>query len=206
MSSGRTPFFWLLLVCALGACRGERSEKPPVHLVPDMDRQAKYQPQEASTLFEDGRAARPLVEGTVARGTLREDDAYERGRSGETFIARAPIAVDRATLARGQERFDIYCAPCHDRTGSGQGMVVQRGYPPPVDLSSDRVRAFPDGQIFDVITHGVRNMPAYGKQVAVADRWAIVAWLRVLQQSQHGSLDDVPLAAREKIESEGTAK
>jgi mono/diheme cytochrome c family protein len=158
---------------------------------------------------------RPLVDGVVPIGHLDEDDGYYRGKqpNGE-FIARVtdlrvddkPIEVNEKLIRRGQERFNIYCAPCHDQTGGGRGMVVQRGYPPPVDLSSDRVRTMADGQIFDTITHGVRNMPSYRKQVTVPDRWAIVTWVRVIGHSQHASKEDVPADKQGSIEPEGAAQ
>jgi mono/diheme cytochrome c family protein len=153
-------------------------------------------------IFADGRAMRPLEEGTVAVSQLHADDARYRGKEGDAYVARAPIQVDEATLRRGQERFNIYCTPCHDRTGSGQGTVVRHGYPPPVDLSSERVRTMADGQVFETITNGVRNMPSYRKQIPVDDRWAIVTWVRVLGHSQHGALLDVPADQRDHIEPE----
>jgi mono/diheme cytochrome c family protein len=198
---------FLLFVVALAGCRGGKSEEPPVHVFGDMDWQPKYQWGEASPLFEDGRAMRPIVDGTVAIGHLNEDDAYYRGKDAKgEFIGRAPVEVDEKTVRRGQDRFNIYCAPCHDMSGSGRGMVVQRGFPPPVELFSDRVRTMPDGQVFDTITHGVRNMPSYRKQIPVADRWAIVTWVRVLGKSQHASIDDVPADKRNAIEPEGDAQ
>lgn len=207
---------FLLLAMAIVGCRGGKSEDPPVHLFGDMDWQPKYQWGEASPLFEDGRAMRPLVDGTIPLGQLNEDDGYYRGKqSNGEYIKRVtdlkvndnPMVVDEKLIRRGEERFNIYCAPCHDQTGSGHGMVVQRGFPPPVDLASDRVRKeMPDGQIFDTITNGVRNMPSYRKQVTVADRWAIVTWVRVLGQSQHASKEDVPAEKQGTIEPEGAAK
>jgi len=186
----------------VAGCRGGTSSDPPVHVIGDMDWQPKYQPEEASPIFADGRAMRPLVEGTVAQGELREDDGYYRGKQGDTFLAKVPVDVDEKLIRRGEDRFNIYCTPCHDKTGSGRGMVVRRGYPPPVDLSSERVRGLPDGEIFNVITNGVRNMPSYRKQIPVADRWAIVTWVRVLGHSQHGSLEDVPADKKDRIEAE----
>jgi mono/diheme cytochrome c family protein len=183
-------------------CRGETSADPPIHLLGDMDWQPKYQANQASPLFADGRAMRPLVEGTVAHGELREDDAHYRGKSGDAYVATVPVPVDEALLLRGQQRFNIYCAPCHDQTGSGHGMIVKRGYPIPLDLASDRVRGLPDGQIFDVISNGVRNMPSYRKQIPVDDRWAIVTWVRVLGQSQHATIEDVPAEKRGGIDAE----
>lgn len=197
----------LMTLMVLG-CRGGVSDKPPFHVIPDMDWQPKFVAQQEfkdTTIFKDGRAARPLVEDTVAQGQLAEDDAFYRGKNGDAFVALAPIAVDQRTLERGQARFNIYCAPCHDRTGSGRGIVVQRGYPLPPDLSGDAVRAYPDGHIFNVISNGIRNMPSYGYQIPAQDRWAIVAWVRVLARSQHGSLEDVPPESRGTIAPEGGA-
>jgi len=207
---------FLLIAMAIAGCRGGKSEDPPVHLFGDMDWQPKYQWGEASPLFEDGRAMRPLVDGTIPLGHLNEDDGYYRGKlaSGE-YVARVTdlkmgdksIEVDEKMIRRGEDRFNIYCAPCHDQSGGGRGMVVQRGYPPPVDLSSDRLRnEMRDGQIFETITNGVRNMPAYRKQIPVADRWAIVTWVRVLGRSQHASKEDVPADKQGAIEPEGAAK
>lgn len=192
-----------LLVIAAAGCRGGVSQDPPFHVWGDMDWQQKYLPEQSSTLFPDGRAQRPLVEGTVAQGQLREDDAMYRGKAADgSFIATAPIPVDEAVIKRGQDRFNIYCAPCHDQSGSGHGMVVQRGYPLPVDLGSDRVRTMPDGEIFNVITNGVRNMPSYKKQIPVEDRWKIVTWVRVLNHSQHATINDVPPEQRDRIDPE----
>jgi mono/diheme cytochrome c family protein len=196
---------WVVLGLALAAaaCRGQVSEDPPV-IVPydNMNIQPKQKAESPSHLFSDGRGMRPLEEGTVAVGQLHEDDARYRGKEGDAYVARVPIQVDEGTLERGQQRFNIYCTPCHDRTGSGHGTVVLHGYPPPVDLSSERVRTMPDGQIFDTITHGARNMPAYGKQIPVDDRWAIVTWVRVIGHSQHAAITDVPPEQRAHIDAE----
>ncbi len=193
----------LIAALALGAgCRGQTSADPPIHLFDDMDSQEKYKAEAPSPLFADGRAMRPLVEGTVAQGELRDDDALYRGKEGETYLARVPIAVDEVTIRRGEERFNVYCSPCHDKTGGGHGMAVKRGYPPPIDLAGDRVRGLADGEIFEVITHGKGNMPSYRKQIPVADRWAIVTWVRVLGHSQHASVADVPPDHQDHIEPE----
>lgn len=199
----RLAVFLAVAAAALAAgCRGETSADPPIHVFGDMDWQPKYQANQASPLFEDGRAMRPLVEGTVAQGELREDDAEFRGKRGDDYVATVPVPVDDALLLRGQDRFNIYCAPCHDKSGSGHGMIVKHGYPIPVDLASDRVRGLPDGQVFDVITNGVRNMPSYRKQIPVDDRWAIVTWVRVLGKSQHAKIEDVPPEQRDRIDAE----
>jgi mono/diheme cytochrome c family protein len=191
-----------MIAIALGACRGQPSQSEPIHLIGDMDWQPKYQPEEDSPLWQDGRAQRPLMEGVVAQGHLDEDDGYYKGKVGELYVARAPITVDEKVIRRGQDRFNIYCTPCHDRTGGGQGLAVKRGYPQPVSLVSDRVLLMPDGQVFETITHGVRNMPAYRKQVPVEDRWAIVTWVRVLGRAANSKLADVPADLQNRIEPE----
>jgi mono/diheme cytochrome c family protein len=180
----------VLLAAALlgGACRGQPSSRPPLRLIGDMTLQPKVRPQAAG---RNGSGMQPLVAGVVAQEELREDDAYYRGRQGRGYVARVPLVVDSQVLTRGEERFNIYCSPCHDRAGSARGVIPQRGFPGPVDLASPNTRGLKDGEIFNVITQGVRNMPAYRSQVPVSDRWAIVTWVRVLQRSQHATLADV---------------
>jgi mono/diheme cytochrome c family protein len=187
------------LAALASGCRGQPSEEPPIHLIGDMDWQPKVRPEYASSFFADRRAMRPLVEGTLAQGTLDEDDDYYRGGSPEAAIAVAPVEMSEKLLARGEERFNIYCSVCHDKAGTGHGMVVQRGYPIPVDLSSERVRTMKDGEIFRTISNGVRNMPAYRAQIPPGDRWAIVTWVRVIGRSQYATLADVPGEMRNRI-------
>jgi mono/diheme cytochrome c family protein len=208
-----------LAASALAAgCRGTPSEDAPFHLAPDMDWQPHRRPQQAAPLandqpiFADKRAARPIVEGTVAVGALKADDAFWRGLGEDGKpVGRMPVdavlaAHDVKSLAqllpRGQERFNIYCAPCHDMAGTGNGIVIQRsqgGFPPPPQLGSSTVQDMTDGHIFDVITHGVRNMPSYAAQIPEADRWAITLWVRVLSKSQGATIEDVPAAERAKV-------
>ena len=202
MSQKLTRLALLAALAALAACRGQVSEAPPIHIVPDMDWQPRYDADEESTFFADKRVNRPHVEGTVVRGSLREDTGPSTGKVGGQYLAKAPITVDRRTLEKGQQRFAIFCTPCHDASGSGNGMVVQRGYPKPVELYSDHTRGISDGEIFDYITSGRGNMPAYGPQIPEQDRWAIVAWVRVLQRSQHGAEGDVPDNMKNSIEPE----
>lgn len=193
----------LVLVLGLGAfvaCRGQVSEQPPVHLNPNMDTQEKYKAQSESKFWADKRTMRTPVEGTVGRGMLKEDDAYFRGKVGEAFVATIPVEVDAAMMARGQERFNIYCAPCHDQTGSGKGLVSTRGLVPIPSYHDDRIRAMPDGELFNAITNGVRTMPSYRHQVPESDRWAIVAYIRALQRAQMASLDDVPAEKRTSLQ------
>jgi mono/diheme cytochrome c family protein len=157
-----------------------------------MHNQPKYRPLRASEFFADGTSARPLVEGTVARGMLQEDAAFFTGKVGTTLVAELPFAVDQHVLDRGQERYNIFCTPCHDATGSGRGMVVQRGYRQPISFHADRVRQMPVGHFFDVMTNGLGAMPDYRAQIPPRDRWAIAAYIKALQLSQHVPAADIP--------------
>ena len=170
-----------LAVTALAGCRQ------------DMHNQPKYRGLRPSTFFADGSSARPLVEGTVARGTLQEDEAFFTGKiGGKVDVKELPFPVDQAVLDRGQERYNIYCTPCHDRTGGGNGMVVQRGYRQPPSFHIDRLRQADAGHFFDVMTNGFGAMPDYKAQIDARDRWAIVAYIRALQLSQHAAPADIP--------------
>ncbi len=194
---------WLLLLSAaamLNCYRGRPSEKPPIHIIPDMDSQPKYQAQEASEFFENGRAMRMPVDGTVSKDHLRKDTRYYQGKSENgQFVDSVPIQITLPLLKRGQERYDIFCAPCHSRIGDGQGIMVNRGYIPPPTFHADRLREIEDGHIYDVIAQGIRNMPSYAHQVPVNDRWAIVSYMRALQRAQNASLQDIPKEKRETI-------
>ncbi len=152
----------------------------------DMHHQAKIKPFRESAFFADGSSARTLPEGTVARGFLREDAALTRGQGPDgKFVEKIPVEITRALLLRGQERFNIYCSPCHGRTGEGQGMIVQRGFKRPMSYHIDRLRSERAGYFFDVMTNGFGQMSSYAAQVPPEDRWAIVAWIRTLQASHH---------------------
>lgn len=165
----------------------------------DMHDQPKYIPLRPSSFFEDGRSARPLVEGTVARGHLNDDSAYYAGKVNDEPVDTFPMPVTRQVLDRGQQRFNIYCAPCHDRSGSGLGMVVRRGYRRPPSYHIDRLRNAAAGYIYDVISNGFGAMPDYAAQIPPSDRWAIVAYVRALQFSQHASINDVPAELRDRL-------
>lgn len=167
----------------------------------DMKDQKRYEPLEASSFFADGRSARPLVEGTVPRGHLRADDRFFRGVEADgTFVRRVPMEIDAAVLARGQERFNIFCAPCHSQVGDGLGMIVQRGYKQPNSYHSDRLRGIEDGYFYDVISNGFGKMSSYASQVKPADRWAIVAYIRALQLSQFSDAATLGPDVRQAIE------
>jgi mono/diheme cytochrome c family protein len=156
----------------------------------------RAEPLEASRFYADGSSARPLVEGTVARGHLNDDEFLHTGKIGGAPVTEFPFAITRAELDRGENRFNIYCAPCHGRLGDGRGMVVQRGFRQPPSFHIDRLRQAPPGYVFDVITNGFGVMPDYRAQVTVEDRWAIVAYLKALQLSQNATVADVPEAER----------
>ena len=177
---------------ALGACRGDRATRPPVHLNPNMDDQAFYQAQEAAPQFADRRAMRPQVAHTIARGELRDAEHFYRGTRRGRPAADLAVRLDRPLLARGRQRFEIYCAPCHGLAGAGDGIVavpadrLQEGtWVPPSSLHAATVLARPVGHLFNSITNGIRTMPSYGSQIPVSDRWAIVAYVRALQRSRH---------------------
>jgi mono/diheme cytochrome c family protein len=167
----------------------------------DMHDQPKYVPLRASAFFDDGRSARPVVAGTVARGQLRDDSLMHTGKIGGADATIFPFQVDARVMARGQERFNIFCSPCHGRTGQGDGMVVQRGYRRPPSYHQDRLRDAAVGHFFDVMTNGFGAMPDYAAQIKAEDRWAIAAYIRALQLSEHATLADVPAADREALDA-----
>jgi mono/diheme cytochrome c family protein len=198
-------FLFVLAGIMLSGCgRGLPSEKPPIHINPNMDDQEKYKSQAMGRFFADSSAMRMPSPGTLARGELRAETVFYQGKdSSGAYVARVPVAVDMLLLRRGRERFDIYCSPCHSRVGDGRGIMIQRGYVPPPSFHDDRIRTMPDGQIFGTITGGVRNMPSYAHQVPPADRWAIVAYLRALERSHNATLNDVPPEDRNDIRQAG---
>ena len=186
--------------------RAVPKSSPRIHPISDMDFQPKYKAQSASGLFADGRAMRPALPHTVARGRWPADEALYRGTREGQPVGRFPLPVTMELMRRGRQRYEIYCAACHGLAGDGDGMVslraLQREEPnwvPPVALHEERIRRQPVGQLFRTITHGVRTMPAYGPQIPVEDRWAIVLYVRALQRSQHARLEDVPEERREQL-------
>ena len=172
----------------------------------DMHDQPKYKALAPSSFFLDGRSARPLVPGTVARGDLREDTDLYQGKVDGKWVDAFPFPVTKQILERGQERYNIYCVPCHDLVGNGQGMVVRRGFRAPPSYHIERLRQAPAGYFYDVITNGFGAMQDYSVQVPVRDRWAIVAYIRALQLSQHASLNDVAEADRSILNGETNSR
>jgi mono/diheme cytochrome c family protein len=166
----------------------------------DMHDAPRYDPLEASDLFLNGSAARPLVTGTVPRGQLNDDAYLHTGKDANGLpVSAFPFAITSAELDRGQERFNVYCAPCHGRTGEGNGMVVQRGYRQAQSLHIDRLKLAPVGYFYDIIANGFGVMPDYRAQITVEDRWKIVAYVRALQLSRQATTAEIPADALERL-------
>ena len=182
----------ILAMSLLAGGAGSTSRKPPIEVFADMDRRGKFKPQTVKN-------QRPAP-GTVAVGHLEEDTNYATGQNAGMYIGQNPVAITKETLQRGQERFNIYCAPCHDQTGSGHGIVPTRT-PSwlPTSLLEQRARNMVDGEIYTVISQGRRSMPAYRFQVSEADRWGIVAYVRALQRATDGRIEDVPAELRGEL-------
>ena len=176
-----------VLALGVSACRQDMHDAP------------SYSPLEESAFFADGRSQRMPVADTVARGTLHADTHFYEGKIDGMLAGSFPIAVDAAVMQRGRERFNVFCSPCHGRTGKGDGIVVQRGLRAPSSFHVDRVREMPPGYFFDVITNGFGAMQDYASQVPAADRWAIIAYIRALQTSQNATIDDVPADMRAEL-------
>jgi mono/diheme cytochrome c family protein len=165
-----------------------------------MHDQPRYDPMEASSFFTDNAASRAPVAGTVPRGLLRDDELLYQGTVNGSPAEVFPFPIDEAVMARGQDAFNAFCSPCHGRTGRGDGIVVQRGFTRPPDLTDDNARSAPVGHIFNVITNGFGAMPDHAAQVQVRDRWAIAAYLRALQASAAVPIADIPAAERARLE------
>ncbi len=207
----RAIVYGLIIVFVLGLIplaliareRTTTSPRPRLQLIPDMDQQAKYKAQSANPLFADGRAMRAPPAGTVARDEPRADAHLREGRRDGDWAAGFPLPVTESLLSRGRERYRIFCAPCHGLDGGGDGPVARRAdrlqegtWTPPTSLHTDVVRERPAGHLYNTIANGIRNMPAYGPQLAPQDRWAVVAYVRALQRSQNATLADVPAQER----------
>jgi hypothetical protein len=174
----------------LSGCRQRMADQP------------HYRPFEATDFFADGTSARPLVNGTIARGQWNTNDVVFSGRTNNQLVATIPIPLTPEILLRGKERYNIFCAPCHDEVGAGQGMIVRRGFTRPPSYHIDRLRDVPDGHFYDIMTHGFGRMPDYAAQIKVEDRWAIVAYIRALQLSQNSRSSDVPPEDLKKLQEE----
>jgi hypothetical protein len=187
MKIAATTFFVML---TMAGCRQVMNVEP------------RYNPLAASDFFPDGQGARPLVEGTVARGHLRIDRHFYGGKSGEELVDTFPFPVTKEVIERGQQRFNIFCTPCHGYVGNGDGIIVERGLRAPPSYHIDRLRNAPVGHFFDVMTNGFGAMPSYASRIPPRDRWAIIAYIRALQFSQNAKLADVPPGERQKLLAE----
>jgi mono/diheme cytochrome c family protein len=189
--------FVLVSAFFLAGC-GMVQRSAPLEVWDDMKRQEKFGPQQANTMFADGRASRMPVEGTIARGVLRDESPLYTGRVNATmYVGQSPVAITKETLQQGRKKFNVYCAPCHSEDGTGKGIVPTRFNAWQVtSLHEDRLRVTSDGDIFNVITHGRRTMPSYRTQIEPGDRWAIVAYVRALQRSTGATTADVPESVR----------
>jgi mono/diheme cytochrome c family protein len=190
--------------------RASKSDQPHYHIIPNMDFQEKNKPQTASSIFADGRAERVPVEGSVARGELKDDDHLYRGLQQDQWATEFPkeIPLTAETMDRGENRYEIFCSPCHGLGGDGQGMINVRadrvgatatGWVAPSNITQKSFATQPHGQLFNTITHGIRSMPGYATQIKESDRWAIVFYLRALQRSAHSTAQDVPAGQRPAI-------
>lgn len=218
---------FVLITCsvlALAGFRGQKSGLPPIEMFRDMDHQPKYQPQHPNGFFADGRSGRKPVDGTIPmgytlagrylqvgakNGTLAPQgfsnapDYYNTGRMGEVYGDGFPLNISAELITRGEQRYEINCAVCHGRTAFGDGIVKQIGsWATVANLQDERIRKMPDGQIFNTITNGKNTMGAYGPQIAVEDRWAIVAYLRALQLSQNAKASELSAEQQTQLQEE----
>ena len=193
----------VVLTISIAGFRGRRSTRPPIEVFPDMDRQAKYKPQAGSKFFADGRADRPLPAGAVPRGRtvepdadfLRADDFLYRGKTAQGAFARGfppVLTLGEKFMARGKERYTIYCAPCHGALGDGQGITRSYGMVTTASYHDDRIRQMPEGEIFNTITNGKNTMSPYGDKLNPEDLWAVIAYVRALERARQGTVSDVP--------------
>jgi len=212
MPNWLTRTLWILLILSwipLAWIAGERkrvADQPRISIITHMDQQMSFRAQEACDFFADGRAMRPRVTGTISRDEDPGLDSLFTGKIDGRPMTRFPVRVDMTLLERGRDRYGIFCAPCHGLAGYGDGMIAQRAlalkqgrWTPPANLHSELVRGRPVGQLFNTISEGVRNMPAYGSQIPARDRWAIVAYIKALQRSQHAAPEDVPADRRAEL-------
>ena len=230
-----TGLFALSLVplAFIAKARSGRSTKPRIHIIPDMDNQDRFEAQSGNAAFADGRSMRPPIQGTMPFQAAPLDEALHRGSSTVLMMPEGalttapepqepaelvyeehpvhsfPMPVTEAMLEQGQERYEIFCAPCHGLSGYGDGMIDKRAaelqeatWTIPSNLHDKPLREKPVGYLYQVVSNGVRSMPAYGPQIPVEDRWAIVAYLQALQRSQNGTVDDVPVEQRDQIRAE----
>lgn len=188
----------VLAVMVIAGKRGDMSRKPPIEIFPDMDRQPKLRPQTGNGFFADRLSSQPHVPGTVSRGEAYLDIPLNTGRVPGTtnFVDTLPVPVTMELLKRGEQRFTINCSPCHGLMGDGKGITTKYGMVAVANFHDQRLINMPDGEIFNTITYGKNLMGSYGANVTISDRWAIIAYLRALQRSNLGNMDDVPQPER----------
>lgn len=181
-----------MLALLVGGCRGFTFEKPPIHPNLNMDFQTHFGPQQRADFWPDGRSMRPRVEGTLARGSLRLDSHRYEGRIADAHATTLPMELTEQLLDRGQERYDIFCTPCHGVAGHGDAAIPSRSNWIVPSLHAERARSMPVGELYDIVANGVNTMPGYAAQIGVDDRWAIAAYVRALQVSQGMTRDQLP--------------
>jgi mono/diheme cytochrome c family protein len=191
----------VILVMAVAGKRGDISRRRPIEIFPDMDRQPKLRPQTDDKFFRDGLSSQPLVAGTIARGTPFEDTPINTGKIPGTtnWVATIPVPVTAELMARGRQRYNISCSPCHGEQGDGKGITTKFGMTVIADLHDGMTRKVvqqTDGELFNTISYGKVLMNGYAPNVSIQDRWAIIAYVRALQRSRLASLDDVPADQR----------
>lgn len=188
----------VLSVMVIAGKRGDMSRRPPIEVFPDMDRQPKLRPQAANGFFADRLSSQMRVAGTIAMGDAYEDTPVNTGRiSGTTnFVDLIPVPVTQELLKRGQQRFNINCSPCHGEAGDGKGVTTKYGMVGVANFHDQRIINMPDGEIFNTITYGKNLMGSYGANVTIADRWAIIAYVRTLERANLGTMNDVPESNR----------
>lgn len=180
-----------MLAALLGACRGQPSEKSPIHTQYNMYWQNRFNAQQENPFFSDNRSMRTPVEGTIARGRLEDNPVYYHGIHHDgSYVETIPVDITRSFLKQGQDKFNVYCTPCHGGIGDGNGPVSEYGYIV-ASLLSERTREMPDGEIYSAMYNGVNTMNSYRHQIGVEDRWAIVAYVRALQLSQNAGENDL---------------
>lgn len=198
--SGKIMLLALSVLLLTSCFQGQPKKKPPFHIVPDMDIQPKYYPQSYSKFFKNHSEMRMPVPGTVARDELHANTKLYTGKdSTGKLVEHNPLEVNMKLLERGQKEYSIYCVPCHSEVGDGRGIMMQYQYPPAANFHDQRLVDAPDGHFFDVMTHGLRNMPSYAHQIDVKDRWAIISYIRALQKSQDAKLSDIPKEKQDQV-------
>ncbi|QXD22903.1 cytochrome c [Opitutia bacterium ISCC 51] len=189
----------VISVVSILGFRGTTFTEPPLEVFPDMDDQSKYKPQGTSAFFADGRTDRIPVTGTIARGNLKDDEFLHFGKDGDAWAKGFPMPVTSELIELGAAKYQIYCTPCHGGTGDGNGVTKFRGMVVTPTYHDDRLRDMPEGEIFNTVSNGIRLMGGYADKLSTEERWAVIAYMRVLQRAQNASVEDVPQANRKDL-------